>query len=196
MNFLAHAYLSFNHPEVLTGNMISDFVKGKTQYSYPLNIQYGIKLHRAIDAFTDVHEATKIGKEIFRADYRLYSGAILDIVYDYFLANDKSIFEDQSLMIFTQSVYEVLEQNSFQLPPVFFMMLPYMKKDNWLYHYKTKQGIEKSLQGLVRRSVYLSDHLKAYNLFIKHNKELNDCYNAFFKDVKTYAKHQFEGFIF
>ena len=29
MNYLAHAYLSFNDPEILVGNMISDFVKGK-----------------------------------------------------------------------------------------------------------------------------------------------------------------------
>ena len=27
MNFLAHAYLSFSQPEILVGNMISDFVK-------------------------------------------------------------------------------------------------------------------------------------------------------------------------
>ncbi len=192
MNFLAHAYLSFHHPQVLIGNMISDFVKGKTQYSYPKSIQYGIKLHRAIDSFTDAHAATKKGKEIFRKDYRLYSGAILDIVYDYFLANDKSIFDDQSLMRFTQSVYEVLEENAFQLPVGFFIMLPYMKKENWLYHYKTSQGIEKSLRGLVRRSAHLSDHQKAYDLFIKHNEELNDCYDIFFKDVKTYAKRQFD----
>jgi acyl carrier protein phosphodiesterase len=134
MNFLAHAYLSFHHPQILIGNMISDFVKGKAQYSYPTNVQYGIKLHRAIDAFTDAHEATKTGKEIFRADYRLYSGAILDILYDYFLANDESIFDDQSLMRFTQSVYEILEENTFQLPSGFLIMLPYMKNENWLYH--------------------------------------------------------------
>jgi acyl carrier protein phosphodiesterase len=71
--------------------MISDFVKGRSQYNYQKNIQYGIKLHRDIDAFTDAHDATRAGKEIFRNDYRLYSGAILDIIYDYFLANDEKI---------------------------------------------------------------------------------------------------------
>ncbi len=196
MNFLAHAYLSFNHPQVLIGNMISDFVKGKAQYYYPNSIQYGIKLHRAIDAFTDAHEATKTGKEIFRADYRLYSGAILDIIYDFFLANDESIFDAQSLMHFTQLVYEVLEENTFQLPSIFLVILPYMKKENWLYHYRTNQGIEKSLRGLVRRSAYLSDHQKAYDLFIKHSKELNNCYDAFFKDVKTFAERQFDAFFY
>ena len=64
MNYLAHAYLSFNHPEILTGNMISDFVKGKKKFDYPTTIQKGIMLHRAIDQFTDTHEATKEAKEV------------------------------------------------------------------------------------------------------------------------------------
>ncbi len=51
MNYLAHAYLSFHDPEVLVGNMISDFVKGKKQYDYPDGIQKGIRLHRIIDLF-------------------------------------------------------------------------------------------------------------------------------------------------
>jgi acyl carrier protein phosphodiesterase len=35
MNYLAHAYLSFNDPEILVGNMISDFVKGKKKFDSP-----------------------------------------------------------------------------------------------------------------------------------------------------------------
>ena len=53
MNYLAHAYLSFNDQEILTGNMISDFVKGKKKFDYPSRIQAGINLHRLIDNFTD-----------------------------------------------------------------------------------------------------------------------------------------------
>ena len=88
MNYLAHAYLSFNEPGILTGNMISDFVKGRKKFDYPPQIKKGIELHHAIDEFTDNHPATKQAKEFFRSDYRLYSGAFVDIVYDHFLAND------------------------------------------------------------------------------------------------------------
>ncbi len=35
MNYLAHAYLSFGDPDILAGNMISDFVKGKKKFDYP-----------------------------------------------------------------------------------------------------------------------------------------------------------------
>jgi acyl carrier protein phosphodiesterase len=75
MNYLAHAYLSFNEPEILAGNMISDFVKGKKKFDYSLTIQQGIALHRAIDQFTDFHPVTQEAKSYFKKDYRLYSGA-------------------------------------------------------------------------------------------------------------------------
>ena len=71
MNYLAHAYLSFNQQEILVGNMISDFVKGKTKFNYPEGIQKGIALHRAIDEFTDTHPATKEAAAFFRPAYRL-----------------------------------------------------------------------------------------------------------------------------
>ncbi|WP_438810958.1 ACP phosphodiesterase, partial [Serratia marcescens] len=53
MNYLAHAYFSFEDPDILLGNMISDYIKGKKQYTYPLKVQAGIRLHRQIDSFTD-----------------------------------------------------------------------------------------------------------------------------------------------
>ena len=42
MNYLAHAYLSFKEPDILVGNLISDFVKGKKKFNYSLPIQKGI----------------------------------------------------------------------------------------------------------------------------------------------------------
>src|SRR5690349_9308251 len=92
MNYLGHAYLSFNSPPILVGNMISDFVKGAGKFSFSGNIQKGITLHRQIDDFTDSHPATKEAMKIFRPQYRLYSGPIMDILYDYFLANDPDLF--------------------------------------------------------------------------------------------------------
>ena len=66
MNYLAHAVLSFNDREIMVGNMISDFVKGKKKFEYSLQVQHGIALHRAIDEFTDTHPETKKAKQFFR----------------------------------------------------------------------------------------------------------------------------------
>src|SRR6476659_3052763 len=109
MNYLAHALLSFNQPEILVGNMISDFVKGKTRFSFSERIQQGIMLHRSIDEFTDTHDATKQAKKFFKPVVGLYAGAFVDVVYDHFLANDSNEFNNDSLLDFSLSVYATLD---------------------------------------------------------------------------------------
>lgn len=192
MNYLAHAYLSFGHPELLTGNMISDFVKGKTKFTYPPAIQQGIMLHRAIDTFTDTHEATREAKEIFRPHYRLYSGAFVDVVYDHFLATDTMEFSEQSLLDFSQQVYTSLDKQVEWLPDRFAGMFPFMKEHNWLFHYRTRWGTGKSLGGVVRRAAYLTESENAFQLFEEHYQLLGDCYRHFWASVKPFALKQFE----
>jgi len=187
MNYLAHAYLSFGKPGILVGNMISDFVKGKKKFDYPGDIQRGIALHREIDHFTDTHSATKEAKQIFRPAYRLYSGSIMDVVYDHFLALDKNEFTQESLKTFTDDTYNILEGFVDLFPEKFGMMFPYMKMHNWLYNYRYIQGIQKSLGGLVRRAKYLEESDTAYTLFIEHYEHLKKLYDTFFPEIKAMA---------
>lgn len=187
MNYLAHAYLSFNKPEILVGNMISDFVKGRKKYDYPQKIQHGIMLHREIDNFTDTHFATKEAKEIFRPVYRLYAGSFIDVVYDHFLALDGNEFTDESLKAFTVNTYYLLDQYAAHFPEKFSMMYPYMKAHNWLYYYRYRQGIEKSLGGVVRRAKYLTESDTAYVLFTDHYDSLKQLYQLFFPELKSMA---------
>lgn len=190
MNYLAHAYLSFDQPGILTGNMISDFVKGKKKFDFSSVIQQGIALHRAIDEFTDFHPVTRQAKSYFKKDYRLYSGAFIDVVYDHFLANDKNAFADgNALDSFCQATYTSLQNNSSGLPVNFLQMLPYMQKQNWLYQYGSREGIEKSFGGLVRRAAYLTESATAYQIFVDNYNELGECYRSFFPSLKTFAFH-------
>ncbi|HRG94264.1 MAG TPA: ACP phosphodiesterase, partial [Chitinophagaceae bacterium] len=179
MNYLAHAYLSFGHPGVLTGNMISDFVKGKKKFDYPSEVQQGIELHRAIDQFTDTHIATREAKQVFRAHYRLYSGAFTDVVYDHFLANDESEFTEESLFAFSRDTYAALDRQEAWMPDRFAHMYPFMKQQNWLFNYRTRWGIKKSMGGLVKRAAYLEDYHTAFVLFEEHYQLLEDCYRHF-----------------
>lgn len=193
MNYLAHAYLSFNQPGILVGNMISDHVKGKKQFDYQPIIQKGIRLHRLIDAFTDEHPATKQLKSYFQVPYRLYSGAFADITYDHFLATDVSIFKtSQELHSFTQQVYGILEDNFSSLPEAFQNLLPHMKSQNWLYNYQYTGGIQKSFGGLVYRAKYLTESDIAFELFNRNYTAMKDCYQQFFPELHAFAALKFK----
>ncbi len=183
MNYLAHAYLSFHQPELLVGNMISDYVKGKKKFDYSPGIQEGIALHRFIDSFTDDHPATKQAKEIFRPHYRLYAGAFTDVVYDHYLATDPAIFTNDSLEDFAAVTYTMLEPYTAVFPERFARMFPYMKTQNWLYHYRDRWGIENSLHGVVRRATYLTESATAFALFEDRYDDLKLCYNWFFPEL-------------
>ncbi|MGN6437916.1 MAG: ACP phosphodiesterase [Agriterribacter sp.] len=191
MNYLAHAYLSFGHPEVLVGNMISDFVKGKQKFAFSQNIQKGIAIHRAIDAFTDAHSVTKAAKALFRPQYGLYAGAFIDIVYDHFLAADSSQFGKEGLLQFSERTYALLDRFEPVFPPRFRSMFPYMKQQNWLFNYQYKQGIQNSFRGLVHRAAYLTDSSAAFEIFEQHYRSFHKYYIDFFPEIKTFAWQQF-----
>jgi acyl carrier protein phosphodiesterase len=196
MNYLAHAYLSFDEPEILVGNMISDFVKGNKKFDYSPGIQKGILLHRAIDQFTDDHPATKAAKLYFKPAYRLYAGAFVDVVYDHFLANDINEFYSADVLgNFANQVYYNLQSNFFHLPERFQKLLPYMKSQNWLFNYQYRSGIEKSFGGLINRAIYLHESATAFAVFNDHYDELKECYNEFFPDQKKFSSFQLRNLL-
>jgi acyl carrier protein phosphodiesterase len=192
MNYLAHAYLSFNHPSILLGNMMADFVKGKQQFNYPSLVHKGIVLHRAIDAFTDNHAATKAAALLFKPQYRLYAPIFIDIVYDHFLATDTLHFPNNSLLPFSEQVYQHLDTPVAPAPASFTYIYPFMKKHNWLYNYRTTAAIQKSFEGVVRRATYLSESAIAFDLFLQHYHQLQQYYLSFFPELKKAATTKFQ----
>ncbi len=196
MNYLAHAYLSFGEPELLAGNIFSDFVKGKKKFSFPKRIQLGIDLHRSIDQFTDDHTATAKAKQFFKPVYGLYAAAFVDIAYDHYLAIDSKTFGEGELELFASTTYLQLRDSEPFFPERFRVMFPYMELQNWLYNYRLKEGIFRSFRGLVHRAAYMNDEKPACEIFVHHYEELKGCYEVFFPELKAFALKKIEEFNF
>jgi acyl carrier protein phosphodiesterase len=193
VNYLAHAYLSFGIADIAVGNMISDFVKGKKKLDYPLTIGHGIDVHRSIDSFTDLHSVTKEAKTWFRADYGLYAGPLIDIVFDHFLATDPSQFpEAGSLNAFAQKTYQQLAGRQSFFPERFARMFPYMQQQNWLHGYQFREGIFNSFHGLARRAAHMPDPLSAFHIFETQYEDLKACYYRFFPDLKNFVRTELQ----
>lgn len=192
MNYLAHAFLSFHNADILTGNIMGDFVKGKKAlHTYPNDIQKGLILHRKIDEFTDKHPVNARCKNMFRNDYGLFAGIFTDIIYDHFLANDPQYFSsEKKLFQFSQNSYKLIEANATIFPQKFGQLFEYMRKENWFYSYRTLKGIEKAFQALRYRSSYLQETQKAYHIFISNYYDLNQRYYELIEDIVTYAKNE------
>jgi acyl carrier protein phosphodiesterase len=138
MNFLAHLYLSGDFDELMIGNFMADFVKGKPALSiHPLVIK-GIELHRHIDYYTDTHFIVKESKERLRTRYRKYAGVIVDMFYDHFLAANWPDYSKIPLPEFASQTYQLMNQKKQLLPPGMHMLLHYM-------------------QGMAKRTTFQSD---------------------------------------
>ena len=105
MNFLAHIYLSGTDEGVKIGNFMADSIRGRQYESYPKAIMKGILLHRAIDSFTDNHPIYRKSKHRLHEKYGHYSGVIMDIVYDHFLAKNWASYSDELLENYAQNFY-------------------------------------------------------------------------------------------
>lgn len=186
MNYLAHAYLNGQrNNDVLMGNMMGDFVKGSQYKNFTEEIQEGILLHRQIDVFTDQHPAVKEAKKLFRKDHRLFSGILTDTLFDYFLANDASKFENyEQLKLFTNHVYQVINERHELMDDKMKHMTYHMQKHDWLFQYRLQEGIIQSFQGLFRRIPLMGEVEKGISTFVNNIEPLQDCYVWLMEDLK------------
>ena len=154
MNYLAHAYLSGEDEEILIGNFIADAVKGKAVNEYSENIRRGIILHRFIDEFTDNHPLHKASRAKLHKRYSHYSGVLVDIYYDHFLAKNWLEYSKTPLDEYTSWLYANLENYKEILPERINYMLQYMIPQNWLLNYAHLKGIGRVLKGMGNRAKF------------------------------------------
>jgi acyl carrier protein phosphodiesterase len=192
MNYLAHIYLSGDNDLVTIGNFIADGVKGKSYKEYPKDIQIGILLHRNIDTFTDVHEVFRQSTKRLHEKYGHYSGIIVDILYDHFLAKNWSNYSDVSLNNYVEHFYELLEAHYELLPLRIQKMMPYMMTDNWLVNYASIDGISKALEGMDRRTKNRSGMKDAVTELELFYSDFETEFSNFFEELIRFSKIKLE----
>ncbi len=192
MNYLAHLYLSFGHEEIMVGNYIADSVKGKQVNNFSKAIQQGIFLHRRIDEYTDNHPVVEQSKVRIRDIYRKYSGVVIDMYYDHYLAAGWNTYADVPLLQFTKSAYRTLFRYYFSLPPRMKKILPAMSVGNWLASYADVDNIGLALKGMSRRTTFNSGIENGKQQLIEQYEELKSDFETFFPEVIGFVKSEIE----
>ncbi|MGY3087241.1 acyl carrier protein phosphodiesterase [Hymenobacter sp. UYAg731] len=199
MNFLAHLFLSGNprsaaYADLLLGNFIADSVPGKQLENYPPAVQTGIRLHRAIDTFTDQHPVVRRSTQRLRAaGYGKYAGVISDMFLDHFLARNFAEFSPEKLPDFARRVYALLQARAAEMPPRVQQMLFYMTQHNWLLGYAETDGIGRALGGLSRRASAGSGMETAATELVANYKEYEADFRGFFPELRQYVAELLGG---
>ena len=188
MNFLAHLFLSGNDHDVMVGNFIGDFVRGRDlREKLGPGIARGVELHRAIDEFTDRHLIVKQSKIRLWSKYRHYSSVIVDIYYDHFLAAQWKSYSPEPLEEFATRTYQLLVDRDTVLPDRVKQMLPYMMHGNWLLNYANVEGIHQALSGMSRRATYESKMEEAVEDLKEYYANFESEFKVFFPELQSFS---------
>jgi acyl carrier protein phosphodiesterase len=193
MNYLAHLYLSFNDEEIMVGNFIADAVKGRQIEAFPEKIRLGIRLHRLIDEFTDTHPVVEVSKSRIRENYRKYSGVVVDMYFDHFLASNWSDFSTETLRDFTRNSYKTLFGYYVLLPSRMKRILPLMAAGNWLASYVEIENISRALQGMSHRTKFISGIENGGSDLKIHYQELGEDFRIFFPELIAFSNSFLKG---
>jgi len=198
MNFLAHFYLAFDSPDLLIGQFLGDYVKGKRYNDYPVEIKNGILLHRFIDYTTDHSPLNNDIKNLLRTSLGKYTGIALDVFYDHFLAAHWNTYHKVPLEDFILWVYEQLMIKSSYMNDEMKRILHYMRTYNWLGRYSEVSGIELTLREMSMRLPAPNTLNQAAAMLKSSYTEIEMAFFEFFPQlisdckakIDTFAPHQ------
>lgn len=186
VNFLAHLFFSGNTSEIIVGNMMGDFVKGRLDDRYPPGITRGLELHRRIDSFAGHHPAFTASRRRLDPRFGHYRGVLVDLFYDHFLAVEWGRLTEEPFSAFLARVEGVLNEHAAILPEELRARLPDILHD-WLPSYRDVEGIGLVLQRMARRVRRPNPLGDGGAELVRHYGKLRDEFLVFFDDLKEYV---------
>lgn len=190
MNFLAHIYLSGDNELIRIGNFMADGIRGHDYLDFHPEIQKGIILHRAIDTFTDAHPTFRKSKHRLHKKYGHYSGVIIDIFYDHFLAKNWSVYSDEKLEVLAATFYESLKSNYKILTERTKGMMPHMIARNWLVSYASLEGLTMILFQMDHRTKNRVDMHLSINELKEFYAEFEEEFTSFFEELRLHCQEK------
>ena len=188
MNYLAHLYLADNSPGSLIGGLLGDFVKGPLDNAYDDDITKGTLIHRRIDSFSDSHEKVFESKSLISPKRSRFSGIIIDVCFDHFLARSWSEYSNEELADFTRKVYVLVSKYSHILPYKLRSIIPKMIEEDWLGSYQYIEGIGQIMDRISRILKRGEEMLGAVKELETNYEKMEENYKSFFPELIAYVE--------
>lgn len=187
MNFLAHLHLSGDEPEILVGNLMGDFVKGRLVGSFPSGIERGIGLHRRIDSFAAGNKSFRESKARLDPSFGLYRGVMVDLFYDHFLALHWDAYSSEPFDVFVAAAYHVATEYEGILPDRLVRVLPIIFTE-LIPSYREIGGIERALGRMAVRLRRPNPLAAGAGELERHYDALRDDFSSFFPEAIAFVR--------
>jgi acyl carrier protein phosphodiesterase len=191
MNYLAHLLLADDSDASRIGNLLGDFTRGlisDLEKKFPAEVVRGIRMHRAVDRFTDSHSAFKSARGLLQPERRRFAGIVVDIFYDHFLCVHWHDYSDIPLADFIASVYRALEEHPEWRAGRLAEVFPLMRDEDWLMRYSTVEGVHNTLLRVSRRSHRIAGIAHASDDLRTHYPSFQALFHRFMPDLLEFAQ--------
>lgn len=186
MNYLFHLHLSGNDPDLLTGNFMGDFVKGRIGDEYPSGVATGIMLHRRIDSFAQQHPLFRRSCGRILPQYGLWRGVLVDLFYDHFLSAAWGEWEDTPLEAYLSQARKMIEERHECLPERLQSLLPAIFED-LIPSYLEIAGIGLALERMSRRVKRDNPLANGVQELIRNYAELREDFRYFMPAAREFV---------
>jgi acyl carrier protein phosphodiesterase len=188
MNFLAHLYLGDYGPEESAGSVLADFIKGKRSDALPKGIERGIRLHLAIDDFTDHHPVFRASRSRLHQKFAHYAPVAADVFYDHFLAVSWNQYSDETLEAFTKRAFQNMKMHRHYFPLRLKHIFLYNRFQKLLLSYRTEKGVRYAFMRLSGRARFHSGLEQALDELEVNYQLYQKEFFEFFPEVQNFAK--------
>ncbi|MFV8818056.1 ACP phosphodiesterase [Haliea sp. E17] len=188
MNYLAHFHLAWPDPGLIAGALEGDYRKGPLRGELPAPVERGIRLHRAVDAYTDSHPLIETLRRQFPDGLRRYAGILIDLSFDHFLCRHWQRFNDLPRASFNQLVYRELAGAQADLSPPARRMAQRMSDIDLLDHYARWDTIPASAARIGERLKRGNPFLDAERDLAPHRDAIEQAFLAFYPQLFEFAR--------
>lgn len=193
MNFLAHAVLAGDRPELIVGGIIGDWIKGPLPGLLPADLARGVALHRAIDSFAESHTAFRASRARVSAARRRYAGILVDIFYDHLLARDWAAHHTELLNDYCARVYGHVAGRRDRIPATAHFALKLMADEDWLSSYARIDAIADVLSRMSRRARQPNPLAGGEQEFLNDAAGFSADFTDWLVDAKEFARRWVEA---
>ncbi|MHA6204826.1 acyl carrier protein phosphodiesterase [Dyella soli] len=193
MNHLAHTLLAGDDELLQLGGLMGDFVHGKPDPALPEALVAGIRLHRAIDVYTDAHPEVVAARALLPSPYRRYGGILLDMWFDHLIARDFGRWSARGLEDYSAAVRDMLRRHEPLLPPTLQRFRLYMEAHGLPAGYARPGEMAAALDGIsqrLRRSNPVGESLPVLS---RLDAALQPHFEAFYPQLQGFAAEWIEA---
>jgi acyl carrier protein phosphodiesterase len=151
MNFLAHLYLADPTPHAWMGAVLPDLVRIRGAGGLHPAVYAAVIQHRRIDLFTDTHPLVARAKGRLFARHGRYSGILVDMFFDHFLACDWARYSPTPRPDFIAAVHRAFAAHRDLWPGPAGAIIDRLIAQDWLSSYATVAGMERALARMSHR---------------------------------------------